>query len=102
MKGILFSCAHVFQRDKVGGHENGGKFAAVTEDSRDSNQRIELERILDRLRRNKFSARSLDQIFLAVGDREISIGINVADVAGLEPAIDQAPPSFPRGDSSSL
>jgi hypothetical protein len=47
---------------------------------------VELERILDGLRRDKLSARSLDQIFLAVGDGKISIGVDVADVAGFEPA----------------
>ena len=51
---------------------------------------IELERVLDRLWRDEFSAGGLDQVFLAVGDGKISIGVDVADVAGLEPAIFQS------------
>jgi hypothetical protein len=41
------------------------------------------------LGRDEFSAGSFDEIFFAVGDGEISIGVDVADVAGLEPAIGQ-------------
>ena len=78
-----------FQRSKVGGDDDGGELALVAKDGGGTDERIQLERILDRLRRDKLAAGSLDQILLAVGDREISIGINVADIASLEPAIDQ-------------
>ena len=86
-KGISFSRAHCFQQGEVRGDQNGGEFALVAEDGGDSDQRIQLQRILDRLRRDEFSAGGLDQVFLAIGDGEISIGVDVADVAGLEPAI---------------
>ena len=44
-------------------------------------QRIELQRILDRLRRDEFSARCLDQILLAIRDRKESVTVDVPDVA---------------------
>ena len=92
----------LFQQRKIRRYDHRGKFAPVAEDGRDSDQRIELQRILDRLRRDEFSARSLDQIFLAIGDREISVGVDVANVAGLEPVSRRMQRGFRPGDSSSL
>ena len=47
---------------------------------------IVLELVLDRLRRDQLAARGLEQLLLAVGDVEKSIGVEVGDVAGAEPA----------------
>ena len=51
------------------------------------------QRVFQRLGGDKFAARSLDQIFLAVGHRKIAVGIKIADIAGLEPV------TFERGAS---
>ena len=83
-------------------NHDGREFTAIPEDRRHSNVRAQLKRILDRLRSDEFSAGRFDQILLAIGDREISFGIDVADVAGLEPARSPRPPSSPRYGSNSL
>src|SRR5712672_4520306 len=44
------------------------------------------EGIFDGLRRYEFASRGLNEIFLAVGDEEIVVGVQVPDVAGVEPA----------------
>src|SRR6185503_8372371 len=46
-----------------------------------------LDRLLDRLRRNVFAARSLEQLFLPVRYTQETIFVERADVAGLEPSI---------------
>ena len=48
------------------------------------------QRILQRLWGDEFSAGSLDQIFLPVGDGQEALGVEVANVAGLEPPIKKA------------
>src|SRR5579864_888723 len=55
-----------------------------------------LERILDRLRRDKLSAGSLEQVFLPVGDVQKSIFINSSDITGFEPAVHERLASFLR------
>ena len=39
------------------------------------------------MRSDELAARGFDEFFLAVGDREISIGVDVTDVSSLEPAV---------------
>ena len=46
-----------------------------------------LELALDRLRRDVLAARGLDQVLLAVGDAQEAVGVELADVAGAEPAV---------------
>src|SRR5438270_1568538 len=46
-----------------------------------------LERVLDRLRSDVLAARGLDQVLFAIGDLQVSVGIDLADVAGVEPAV---------------
>ena len=55
---------------------------------------VVFERVLDGLRRDEFAAGSLDQVLLPVGDGEKAVGVEVADVAGLEPAIDESVRTF--------
>src|ERR1035438_8862733 len=69
-------CARpVFENREVGRDQHGGKFSPVPNHDRRPNQRIELQRIFDRLRSNELSTRSLDQILLAIGNRKISIAV---------------------------
>src|SRR5712672_3411788 len=44
------------------------------------------EGVFNGLRRDEFASSGLDEIFLAVGDEEVVVGVQVADVAGVEPA----------------
>jgi hypothetical protein len=43
--------------------------------------------ILNRLGGYKFAARGFQQILFAIGDEEIVVGVEISDVAGMEPAI---------------
>jgi hypothetical protein len=52
------------------------------------------KRIFDGLRRNEFSAGRLDEILLAIGNGKKAVGIEVADVARLEPAVDESVSCF--------
>src|SRR6202044_2584316 len=85
-----------FQGNKVGGEQNRRELAPVAEDGGEADQRIDLKRIFSGLRGDKFSARRFDEVVLAAGDGEISIGLEVADVASLEPAIDDCRLRFLR------
>ena len=46
-----------------------------------------LEHGLDGLRGDLFAVRQHQDVFLAVGDLDIAFGVNLADVAGMEPAV---------------
>src|SRR5712671_2860506 len=79
----------VFKRDKVGGDDDGRELALIPNDGGGADERIQFQRIFNRLGCDEFSARSFDQIFLAIGDRQISIGVDVADIAGFKPVFDE-------------
>src|SRR6202023_4256697 len=89
-KGNPVGARPIFELRKVGREDDSSELALVTDDRGSPHQGVELERILDGLRRDEFPARGFDEIFLAVGDREISIGVDVPYVAGLEPAVDKS------------
>src|SRR5205814_10436292 len=46
-----------------------------------------LESALDRLRRDVLAAARLDEVLLAIGDAQVIVRVDVADVAGVEPAV---------------
>src|SRR5499433_1848788 len=71
----------------VGNDQRDHELAAVSEHHGVGNERTGLERIFDRLRRNKFAGRSLEQILLAIGDEQVVVFVEVADVAGVEPTV---------------
>ena len=64
-----------------------GVVAAVAEDDRFGDERAPLEDGLDRLRRDLLSAGRHQQILLAIGDRQVAVGVDRADVAGVKPAV---------------
>ena len=77
------------------GGESGGiddnerdyKFALIANDHGVEDEGTGLENIFDGLRRDEFAGGSLEQIFFAIGDEEIVVFVEIADVAGFEPAI---------------
>src|SRR5437588_2432462 len=71
----------------IGDDERDNEFAFVAHDHGIHDVRAGLECIFNGLRGDKFSRRSLDQVFLAIGDEEIVVFVQVADVTGAEPAI---------------
>src|SRR5215472_4490861 len=67
--------------------ERGDEFALITNNNVVQDVRAGLQNVFNRLRRDKFSTGGLDQIFFAVGDVQIAVGIQIPDVAGAEPAV---------------
>ena len=63
------------------------EFALIADHHGVKNVGAGFQRVFDRLRSDEFSGGRLEQIFLAVGDEEIVVFVEVADVSGLEPAI---------------
>ena len=63
--------------------------------------RLERQIALDARRRDHVAARGLDEILLAVGDADIAVGIDLADIAGVQPAVDEARAQSPRDRSNS-
>ena len=90
LEGDLIVPRPIFQQGEVRRDQDGRELALVADDDGLGDQCIVLQGVLDGLGSNKFSARSLDQIFLAVGDGQKSVSIEIADVPGLEPAIDES------------
>ena len=60
---------------------------ALADDDRAVDQRVAHQRILDRLRRDVLAARRLEERLLAVGYPEEPVGVDLADVAGVDPAV---------------
>ena len=76
-----------FQSRKIRRNQRADELVLVAHQRRLRHQHDVLELVFDRLRRDELAARCLEQLFLAVGDVEKSIGVEVADVAGAEPAL---------------
>ncbi len=70
---------------EVWGDDDRWEFPPVANDRSDSDERMQLQRIFDGLGRDEFSAGGLNEIFFSIGDGQISVGVDVADVTGLEP-----------------
>src|SRR5712664_2764114 len=71
----------------IGDDERNDEFSFVTQDHGVQDVGTGLERVFDGLRSDEFARRCLDQVFLAVGDEEIIVLVQVADVSGAEPAV---------------
>src|SRR6185437_12362911 len=84
----------IFQKREVRRDDYGSVFPLVANHGGLSNQDVHLQRIFNRLRGYKLSAGSLDEVFFAISNIEKAIAIQLADVAGLEPAISKRRASF--------
>src|SRR6266404_2997390 len=71
----------------VGHDERNDEPALIADDHGVQDVGASLERVFNRLRRDELPSRGLDQIFFAVGDEEIVVGIEIADIAGVKPAV---------------
>src|SRR3972149_4649357 len=60
---------------------------AIADDHDLTEQRIRLEQVLDHLWSHLLAARRDDQVFLAVGDAEKSLTIDLSDIARMKPPI---------------
>src|SRR5262245_66584380 len=65
--------------------QRGGEFAPVADDYHLVDVLAAFDGVLDRLRRDVFAPAGLNQILLAVGDEEVAVGVQVADVARAQP-----------------
>src|SRR6202158_2888553 len=71
----------------IGDDQRDNKFAFVAHDHGIQDVGAGLESVFDGLRRDKFSCRRLDQVFLAVGDEEIVVFVHASIIAGAKPAV---------------
>src|SRR6266481_834892 len=74
-------------RSGIRDDQRDDEFAFVAQDHGVQDVGAGLESVFDGLRRDEFAGRRLDQVLLAVGDEEIVVLVQVADVAGAEPAV---------------
>ncbi len=74
-------------RSGIRDDQRDDEFAFVAQDHGVQDVWASLESVFDGLRGHEFARRRLDQIFLAIGDEEIVVLVQVADVAGAEPAV---------------
>ena len=84
------------------GHEQRDEVrAAVAIDHRLGDFGLQRQHPLDPLRRDIVALVVDDQILLAVGDDDPALVVEMADVAGRQPAVDAAPARFPPGCANS-
>ena len=67
--------------------QRGDVRAAVADDERLRDEARRLERVLEVLRRDVLAAGGDDDVLLAVGDLQEAVRVDLADVAGAEPAV---------------
>src|SRR5260370_19125814 len=72
--------------DGVRHDESDDESALVADDHGVCYVRTRLQSVRDGLRGDEFSSGGLDEIFFAVGDEEVVVGVEIADVAGVKPA----------------
>src|SRR6266850_2398961 len=80
--GELGGDGHGIRNDE--GHD---EFAFIADDHGVKNIRTGFESVFDGLRSDEFARGGFQQVFLAIGDVEIVVLVQVADVAGAEPAV---------------
>src|SRR5437762_6607632 len=78
---------HLADPLEVGDDESRQELVPVAEHDRQADVGRLLQLRFDRLRGRFLAAREHDQVLLAVRDREESIGVELADVPGVEPAL---------------
>lgn len=71
----------------IGNDQGDNELAAIPDDHGIQNVRAGLERIFDGLRRDKFSGGGFEQVLFAIGDEEVVVLVEIADVAGVEPTV---------------
>src|SRR5262249_27294001 len=74
-----------------------GEFSGVADDYGLLDHRDRADQVLDRLRRDVFAQAGLDQVFLAVGNADVAVGVDRPDVAGVKPDAVRAPLQDPFG-----
>src|SRR5208337_352941 len=67
--------------------EGDDEFALIANDHGVEDVRAGLEDVFDGLRSDEFSGGGFEQVFLAVGDKEVVVLVEIPDVAGLEPTV---------------
>src|SRR5271165_6864284 len=69
---------------EVGRDESGGELVAIADEGCLSDEEIGLELVFNGLRGDKFAARSLEQLLLAICNVEETVRVQAADVSGAE------------------
>ncbi len=76
----------VLKRRHRRNEDHGAEVAAIADHHDLFDELARLELVFDRLGRHVLAARGLDQVLLAIGDPEEAVVVELADVAGVEPA----------------
>src|SRR5271170_4726408 len=76
-----------FDRRKIQNDQYRDKFALVAHHDGIANVRAGLQHIFDRRRRDEFPSGGLQQFLLAVGDDQITVCVELPDVAGAKPTV---------------
>src|SRR5579863_9604931 len=71
----------------IGDDQSGDEFAFVAYHYGVQDEAARLEGVFDGLWGDEFAGGGFDQVFFAVGDEEIVVFVEIADVAGAEPAV---------------
>ena len=77
----------LLQRGKVGRNQHGDELMPVADERGLGHHQVVCQLVFNRMRSNQLPARGLQQLFLAVGDEQKAIGVDMADVAGVEPPL---------------
>ena len=67
--------------------QRGEVLLPIADDDRLRHDRDRLEHALDELRRDVLAAGGDEQLLLAIGDAQEAVGVDLADVARVEPAV---------------
>ena len=79
----------LLEHHEVRDDERGRELAPVADQDGLRHERALLQPQLDRRGRDVLAAGRDDEVLLAVGDRQVAVGVEVADVAGVEPPVAQ-------------
>src|SRR5579859_747649 len=73
--------------DRVGNDEGDDKFALITDNHGVQDIRAGFQGIFDGLRGDEFAGGGFEEILFAVGDEEVIVFVEIANVAGFKPAV---------------
>src|ERR1700735_1741482 len=86
-KILVLPSSFTLDSRKIGNDQHRNEFALVADYDRVGYERRLLQQIFDRRRRHELSGCSLQQFFFAIGDNQVSVLIQTADISGRKPSV---------------
>ena len=87
LAGLPCVVAQAGQRLRVEGDQRGDERAAVADDHALADQRVGADPVLEHGGRDVLAARGHQDLLLAAGDPQEAVVVELAEVAGVEPAV---------------